>query len=95
MSRRSRTPSGRYYDWPEIIRRARAAGGRFQLLIPNAPQSVVKTIRLRRAAALRLDDGHLEAYARDEYRDEDGNRRANVYVRFVSDILPSPEHYPE
>lgn len=89
---RNRSETGRYWRWSEIVDRARAEPGRFQLLLPDAPRSVVKTIRLRRTRELLLDDGRLEAYARDEYKDRDGIRRANVYVRFVSDILPDRDN---
>lgn len=95
MTRPVRSPSRRYYDWPAIIRRARAADGAWQLLIPDAPRSLVKTIRLRRAAELVIDGGHLEAYARDEYRNRDGHWQANIYVRFVSDILPGTDTPPQ
>lgn len=90
----SRSPSRRFYNWRDIIAAARAANGAYALLIPDAPRSVVKTIRLRRAADLVLDDGHLEAYADNEYRNRDGHWQANIYIRFVPVTLSGEDEPP-
>lgn len=79
----TRSPSGRYHRWDDIIQKAQALPGTWQFLLPNSPASVVKTIGLRRHPALRRDDGRLEAQLRNEYKDESGKRRANVMVRWV------------
>jgi hypothetical protein len=78
-----RSPSGRYYQWSEVIAEASKFPHIWQTLLPNAPATVVYTIRYRRSAELRREDGHLEARARNEYIDERGKRRANVDVRWV------------
>lgn len=81
MTRRS--PSGRYYQWDTLISEARKVPGVWQTLLPDAPTTVVATVKYQRHPDLRQPDGHLEARARHEYISERGKRRANIDLRWV------------
>jgi hypothetical protein len=81
-----RSPSGRYYAWNDLIREARKVPGVWQTLLPDAPTTVVATVKHQRHRDLRHDDGHLEARARNHYTDARGKRRANIDLRWVPDV---------
>ena len=72
------------YPWREIVAAAREHGGWF--LPPEligVPARVAQGIRLLRHPDLMIHDGVLDVRAVDPWTDEDGKRKANLYVRFV------------
>lgn len=72
------------YPWRAIIAAARAHNG--WLLPPEligVPMRVAQGIRLLRHPDLMIPDGVLEVRAVDPWTDENGARRANLYVRFM------------
>lgn len=78
-------PSSRNsYNWVGIIDAARKHGG--WILPPEliaVPFRVAQGIRLMRHPDLMIPDGVLEVRAVDPWTDEEGTKRANLYVRFV------------
>jgi hypothetical protein len=83
-------PTGRLHDWKRLVADARKAEakrpGKWWLALPDEPQRVVTTIRQRSHPDLRLDDGVLEARADLAAPTRAGQRRANVYVRFTTNV---------
>lgn len=80
-----RSPSGRYTDWSAVVRRLRRAPGRRERTFVNVPVSVARTIRQRRHPDLRFEGGHLEAEVLNEYVDDVGTKRGDVYVTYIQD----------
>jgi hypothetical protein len=78
-----RSPSGRYWDWAQIVAQCRARPGSWVVRLPNEPARLVRTIRDRSAPELHLDDGVIEVVIQNEYRDEWGGRRGDLYLRFA------------
>ena len=78
-----RSPSGRYIDWPVIVEAARRKPGWWVLRYNDVSQSVARAIDNRSTAALRLEDGKLEAEMINRYVDEHGLRRGDMYVRYI------------
>lgn len=83
VSRRKRTASGRYYRWPSVVAELRLVPGRWVLAFPHHPAVLAKHVRLKRAAALDIDDGVIEARAVNTYRDAEGKTRADIWLRYV------------
>src|SRR5688572_17411455 len=78
-----RSPSGRYWEWDQIVRQCRARPGSWIVRLPNEPARLVRTVRDRSAPELHLDDGVIEVQIKNEYRDEWGRKRGDLYLRFV------------
>jgi hypothetical protein len=72
------------YPWKRIVEDARAHDG--WLLPPEliaVPVRVAQGIRLLRHPDLMLSDGVLDVRAVDPWTDQEGTKRATLYVRFV------------
>lgn len=78
-----RSKGGRLWRWGEIVAECRALPGAWAVRLPNEPRRLLRTIRERSAPELRLDDGKLEAVIRNQYRDEMGRLRGDIYIRFT------------
>lgn len=83
----TRRGGGRFYDWPAILSRARAAPGRWVLAVGDAPASLVKHIRKRRSPELESVEGSIEVQLVNPYSDANDNRRGAVYIR----LTPAPQ----
>lgn len=84
---RNRSASGRYIDWAGIIKRLRKTPGLWSLELTDTSARTAASVRLRRHPDLRVDDGRLEAMIVTPYRDENGQLRGNLHLRFVPATL--------
>lgn len=76
--------TGDEYQLAAHIKRIKRVPGRWSLEYTNVPNHLVAIIRLRKHPVLRREHGGLiEARASDVYRDSDGKRRANIWMRFT------------
>lgn len=74
--------SGRYWDWPAVVRAARRRPGLWWLLESGAPAAVARTINERRAPALQLRGGRLAARVVNPHT-VGGQERADIFIRFI------------
>lgn len=80
-----RSPSGRYVDWDAIIQRAKAQPGRWVIRYNDVSVRLVRRVNARSHPALRMEGGRLEAKAINQYVDEHGVRKGDVYIRYTPD----------
>lgn len=78
-----KSPSGRYTDWSVVMRTAKKADGQFVLAVPDAPASMLYSVRERKARGLEQPDGYLQAELRNRHLDDDERVRGDLYVAFV------------
>ncbi len=83
--------SSRYYRWPSIVAALRETPDEWRRMLPNAPLSVVKVVRLRRSPALRLDDGVIEVAAMFPHKGDDGRHRGDIWLRYVPTHPPTDQ----
>ena len=80
-----RSESARYIRWSSIVNLARQNKGAWFLALADVSSRTTELVTGRRHADLRLPDGKLEASMRHEYKDENGLKRGDLYVRFVKE----------
>lgn len=75
----------RTYPWAVILDTSRERPGKWwrHTSLIDAPARTVGRIRGRNHPDLRVDDGVLEARITNEYQDELGTKRGDIWVRFV------------
>lgn len=78
-------PGRNSYDWKRIVADARARDGAWFLPpeLIGVPVRVAQGIKLLRHPDLIQEDGQLQATLVDPWRDQNGRKVANIYVRFV------------
>jgi hypothetical protein len=81
VSDRSRT--GRFIAWRVIIARLQQKPMSWERTFPDAPAKRAESVRLRRHPDLVREDGRLEALKLNQYADDEGRERADVWLRWV------------
>ena len=72
-----------YYDWEAVVARAQRRPLVWLPMFPDHPADLVEAIHRGRSAALRREDGRLEATAVNRYQAPGLAERADVWVRWV------------
>lgn len=76
---------GPSYPWAEIVHTLRAQPGRWLLhrSMVGRPASVRKHVVERRAAALRIDDGHIATHIANRSTNDEGREIVDLWLRFI------------
>jgi hypothetical protein len=77
--RRVRNPESP--NWTEVAEQCRANPGEWHLVAEDAPHSFYVSVRQGGVTAVRPSVG-FEVTTRNNHRDEDGRRRADLYLRY-------------
>jgi hypothetical protein len=82
----TRSPSGRFIHWTEIIRKCKRADGGWLLFFSNQSTRTAAAVRLKRHPDLRRDDGELQVRVTSRYVDEAGVERGDLWLRWRATI---------
>lgn len=77
-------PANRAEKWDRRAERAQERPGEAYLAAPNGTLNQYKALKMRKTAPFVQDDGHIEVNMRNSEVGEDGMRRGDIFMTWIT-----------